>query len=288
MSEKVEISMGVGELQNACICGILILLRRRNDTGVSPELRKLKLLISDASEEFRLALADRLKNEYVIRMCGEGNETLVLLRTFRPDVMVLDLTLPGLDGITLLQRAGEEGVHPVILATTRFFNDYVQRSIEVLGVGYVMLKPCEIAATVARLTDLAESADRPAITHPEPRVIVTNALLAMGFEAKLRGFGCLVEAVLVKMQDPSQQITKELYPAVVHICGGNSQQVERAIRSAIEKAWIHGDGAVWRQCFQPDGQGKLRKPSNGTFISSLATRIKMDRESGEQSDFYDK
>lgn len=68
-------------------------------------MRKLKLLIADAGEEFRLALEERLHNTYTICGSGEGNEAMALLRSFRPDVMILDLMLPGLDGITLLQRA---------------------------------------------------------------------------------------------------------------------------------------------------------------------------------------
>lgn len=242
-------------------------------------MSKLKLLISDASEEFRLALADQLKNEYVIHMSAEGNETLLLIRSFRPDVMILDLTLPGLDGITLLKRAVSEGFHPVILATTRFFNDYVQRCIEVLGVGYVMMKPCDIGATIERLLDLSGNVDEPVIKHPDPRTVVTNILLAMGFEAKLRGFSCLVEAILEKMRDPSQQITKEIYPSVVDSCGGNTKQVERAIRSAIDKAWKNGNKDVWKLCFQTDEKGQLRRPSNGAFISCLATRIRMGEDS---------
>lgn len=235
----------------------------------------LKLLISDASEEFRLALADQLQGSYVIRMCQEGQETMEQLRTFRPDALILDLTLPGMDGISLLYRAAAEGIRPVILATTRFLNEYVQRSAELLEVGYLMVKPCDIHATVARLADLVGTMEEPLFTRPDIRTVVTNLLLSLGIPTKLRGYSCLVEAIVEKIRDPQQQITKEIYPAVAAACGGNPKQVERAIRSAIRPAWENRDEDLWRLYFQPDAAGNLRRPSNGAFISGVAARIKL-------------
>ena len=117
---------------------------------------KRKLIIADGTEEFRMALARKLEAEYEIRLCQEGEQTLDMLASFRPDVLVLDLTMPGLDGITLLQQAAESGLLPVVLATTRFLNDYVLDSVSRLGVGYLMVKPCNISATVSRLGDLTQ------------------------------------------------------------------------------------------------------------------------------------
>ena len=241
-------------------------------------LRKLKLLIADAGEEFRLALEERLHNTYTICGSGEGNEAMALLRSFRPDVMILDLMLPGLDGITLLQRAAQEGFNPVILVTTRFCSDYVQRCLGLFRVAYLMIKPCEIEATVERLTDLVSMPDRPCICRPDPKILVTNMLLSLGFDAQLKGFSCLVDAIAEKMRDPTQQITKEIYVTVAENSGGNKEQVERVIRSAIGKAFANRDEQLWRICFQTDGQGELRCLSNGTFISCIAARIKMTED----------
>lgn len=272
MSEIVEISFADNELKNSRICAILLLCEFGERRG-GRELKMLKLLISDASEEFRLALADQLKNTYVIRLCQEGNETLEQMRIFRPDVMILDLTLPGMDGISLLHRASAEGIYPVVLATTRFLNEYVQRSAEFLGVGYLMMKPCDVNATIARLSDLTQEIGDPLLCRPDQRTIVSNLLLSLGIQAKLRGYSCLVEAILEKMRDPEQQTTKELYPAVARICGGNGKQIERAIRSAIASAWENREENLWRLYFQTDAKGEVKRPSNSQFISCLSARI---------------
>lgn len=265
-------------MQKWDICAILLLFKVESATGVSSELRKLKLLIADACEEIRIALEERLRNTYTICGCGEGNEALAIIRSFRPDVMILDVMLPGLDGITLLQRVAQEGFNPVILVTTRFCSDYVQRCLSLFRVAYLMIKPCEIEATAERLSDLVRLRDTPCICRPDPRILVTNMLLSLGFDAQLKGFSCLVDAIAEKMRDPTQQITKEIYVTVAENSGGNKEQVERVIRSAIGKAFASRDENLWRICFQTDRQGEFRCPSNGTFISCIAARIKMTED----------
>lgn len=75
----------------------------------------MKLLIADGNEEFRRALAAELQGAYHVRCCGDGKEALSLLRSFVPDVLVLDLMLPELDGISLLQSAASAGLCPMVL-----------------------------------------------------------------------------------------------------------------------------------------------------------------------------
>ena len=106
----------------------------------------LKLLIAEGSEEFRQALAEKLMGAYLIRVCVEGKDALETMRSFRPDLMVLDLMLPGLDGVSLLQRASDEEDPPTVLSVSCFFNDYILEALTRLNVGYVMKKPCDIDA----------------------------------------------------------------------------------------------------------------------------------------------
>ena len=234
---------------------------------------KRKLLIADASEEFRSALADALRGAYQIRLCAEGIQARQQLREFRPDILVLDLMLPGYDGISLLQWALEHDLHPMVLATTRFFGDYVVESLERMNVGYVMVKPCDLSAAVQRIGDLsARLRPRPDV-RPDPRNQTSSLLLTLGVPTKLRGYAYLREAVLLMMRDSTQSITKELYPEVARICGCAPAHVERSIRSAVAAAWEHRDENIWRLYFPANEEGKILRPSNGTFISRLADSL---------------
>ena len=237
----------------------------------------LKVLIADSGEEFRQALAEQLQMSYIVRTSREGKRTQEIMREFQPDILVLDLMLPGLDGISLLQAAAEEGMHPMVLATTSFFNDYVLQAVERLGVGYVMVKPCDIRATAMRLSDLTEHLAQPVLTQPDPRTVVTNLLLSLNIPTKLKGFACLREAILEAMRDPGQPVTKELYPAVAKLCDGNAVQVEHLIRSAITAGWKRRDEKIWRLYFRPNQAGELERPTNAAFIFCIASRLAASR-----------
>ena len=237
-----------------------------------------KLLIADKTEEFRRALADAVQRDYLIKTCQDGAQTLEMIRSFQPNALVLDLMMPGMDGISLLQKMAEMESRPVILATTRFSNDFVLERVSRLGVGYVMLKPCPVEAVAARLADLTGRGEISEVARLDCRGEATNMLQELGLSAKLKGYTCVREAVLLKMQDPAQSATKELYPAVAKICGGNAVQVEKAIRSAIHAAWERRNETLWRRYFQSGPDGGIPRPTNATFISRLADCLAVSRE----------
>lgn len=235
----------------------------------------LKLLIADGTEEFRLALADFLRDTYLVRTCCSGPETLELLHSFCPDILVLDMLLPGLDGISLLQDAAVSGLNPMVLATTRYTNDYILESVEKLGVGYLMSKPCDIKATAARIADLSQRIHPSVIRMPDPRVHISNLLLSLGIPAKLNGYGYLREGILLFAADPKQSITKELYPAISRLCKSEPLHVERSIRSAVHSAWKRRDERIWKLYFQTDADGSVPRPSNAAFIAQLADHLNL-------------
>ncbi len=234
----------------------------------------LKLLIADGTEEFRLALAEHLTGSYVVRCCHQGKQTMEMIHTFKPDVLVLDLMLPELDGISLLQRLAEEGNMPVVLATTRMYTDYVVDALTKLGVGYLMIKPCDLNATVARIRDLSERIVPVSRPRPDLQTTISNVLLSMGFPAKLHGFTYLREAIEESIRNPGQLVTKELYPLVGKRCRASWEQVERSIRNAIATAYRNRNEQIWQQYFEPGADNMVERPSNGTFINTLAARLR--------------
>lgn len=238
-----------------------------------------KLLIADAGEEFRMALQEHLQDDYLIKVCREGNETLHMMETFQPDVVILDLLLPGVDGVTLLQKAVNRGFRSTVLATTRFTSDYMIDAVERLGVGYIMVKPCEVSAIADRLADLLQETKPEEVQEvmpPDLQTLVNNALWELRVPTHPRGFACLRAALLETLREPGQQVTKTLYPAVGKVCGGNAEQVEHAVRRLIKQAWACRDEAVWNRYFAavPDGASKC--PSNKVFISAVASHILED------------
>lgn len=101
---------------------------------------------------------------------------------------------------------------------------------------------------------------------------VLSALFELGLLPKFKGFGCVLAAILIYRQDPSQSFSKDIYPAVSQVQKSNVSpaQVERNIRSVIQSAWKKRNEAVWAKFFLDSPFVDTRKPTNIEFISRIA------------------
>lgn len=232
-----------------------------------------KLLIAESSDAFRTVLEDALFGKYKIKSCSDGKTAAALLTEFQPDLMILDILLPELDGITLLEGAIHANIRPAVLATTRYVNSYVVERLTRMSVSYVMAEPCDIDAVVVRLRDLHKRIS-PDLSAEEKQAISGKILLQLGFSNKLHGFYALKIAIPIFASDPSQRLSKELYPEVARILGDCSAlQVEHSIRMAIKAAWDNRDEESWNQFFPEGFACAKERPSNRTFIAALSERF---------------
>ena len=245
-------------------------------------MEKLKLLISDGNREFSDALVRHLRGVYRVQTSFEGQQTLDAILSYQPDLLILDLFLPGMDGVSILQRAAEAGARPMVLVTTCLINDYILDALTRLNVGYLMKKPCEVRATVSRLGDLSQRIRPPMPFHPDSRTAVSNLVLILGIRTKLDGYTYLLDAIPMAARNPGISMTKELYPEVGKIHRVSGAQVEKAIRSAINSAWKMRDDQVWRMYFPPGPDGRVARPTNSVFITRLADCLMSGAEYGEK------
>lgn len=233
-------------------------------------MEKPALLIADSNEDFRLALIRALQPYYRVFSCGAGNDALTLLRRERPEILVMDPTLPELDGLTLLETAIRENIRPMVLIVSRFLTPYLQESAERLGVGYLMCKPCEISAVVFRVRDLNRKLT-PA--GPDLRTRICRLLLELGFSTKHDGFQYLIEGVAMMTEQIGLPVTKIIYPAIARSHHCSPENVERSIRTAIGWAWVHRNASLWQEMFPFVMQNR---PSNADFITQLAVRLQLE------------
>ncbi len=240
-------------------------------------MEKRKLLIAEGTEELRGVLRDMFRGNFSVRCCADGYEAQKLLPQFCPDVMVVDVMLPGIDGLSLLQWTLEQGIRTRVLLLTCFASEYVMEAAGRLGVGYVMLKPCDLGALAARVEDMSRSLLPAPVAGDDTESRVSSLLLTLGLRPKLRGFACLREAVMISAREEHVSVTKVLYPEVAKRCDCRSVHVERNIRSAIDTAWASRDENVWRLYFSSDGAGNVARPTNAAFISRLADSIRTGR-----------
>lgn len=231
-----------------------------------------KLLIADVSDEYRQILFDNLSQNYIIKTCRDGMQALELLRSFRPDLLVVDLMLPGLDGISLMQRSRSEGICPATLVFCPYPSDYVVSALHRLEVSYLMSKPCDLQAVADRLADLALGLQPEPVQQANISSALSGLLLSLGMQARWNGFQFLQVGTAMYMRDPGIAITKELYVAIGKEYSKDARQVERSIRSAIESAWKTRDDQIWRLYFSTVG-GAIPKPSNSEFLARIANAL---------------
>jgi len=236
-------------------------------------MSRSKLLIVDISEEFPMALAEILQNDYQVQYCLDGKEALSLLHSFQPDILLLELMIPGLDGISLLEAAVSEGLHPLVLTFTRFYNEYMMAALSRLNVSYWMVKPCDLHATAERIQDLTLQAEERIQDFRDPYAQASELMLSIGFVTKHHGFAYLRDAIVMEAHMPGHSVTKELYPAIAGKYNCSQANVEHAIRTAINSAWEKRNDTLWRTYFLQDSEGNVPRPSNATAITRLAQEL---------------
>lgn len=226
---------------------------------------KCRLLIADSSEIVRDALRDILEDSFDLKLCGDGRTALELLHRFRPDVLVVDLMLPGIDGLSLLQAARDADIHPAVLATTRQQNDYILDTAWQLGVSYMMLRPFSLGAITERIQDLALHTRKYTM---DPSSQVRRILVRLGFSAKPKSYAMLRDAIVLLAENPGIFLSKELYPAVGKLHNTSAAATEKAIRDLLQSTWPHRDDSVWQLYFPSGADGG--RPSNGVFLTRIA------------------
>lgn len=234
-----------------------------------------KVLIADHCEDFSLVLAGALRAKFQVETCSDGGRALELLRSFHPDVLIMDPMLPNVHGMDILRILKEESLCPAVIITGLFLSDYVLESLRRYPVAYVTLKPCSIQAIIDRVEDLCDGLRPAQVQQPDPHCAVSSILLALNMPTHKKGFRYSRMGVLMLAEDPSRQVTKEVYPVIAKEFGTSSTAVEKAIRSAIESAWQTRDNDLWRQYFTPAPNGQVPRPTNTQFLSRLADAVNM-------------
>lgn len=238
----------------------------------------LKILVADSTQELCTALRETFDDRYEVAVCHNGKDALSMLYAMRPDILWLDLTLPGMDGISILQTAALAGIYPDVIVSLRQITDYIQNALSSFGVKYLVRKPVNLVAAMIRIEDLAQRhLQCTELSAVSIDALIYNRLLLHGACGRRAGHSCLEKALQIAVRNPGviSAITKELYPAVAAVCGGTPERVERAIRIVITAAWANRDEQIWQMLFA-DYSGCC--PSNGVFIARLAHSLINEKE----------
>ncbi|WP_347487552.1 sporulation transcription factor Spo0A [Desulfoscipio sp. XC116] len=245
----------------------------------------IKVLLADDNREFCELLKEFLQQQEEFRLVGiaqNGLEALDLIQDEAPDVLVLDVIMPHLDGIGVLEKLNEFKNRPRVIMLTAFGQENItQRAVE-LGADYYILKPFDFSVLATRIRQLAGGFKvSPYISVAKPKnldVAVTNIIHEMGVPAHIKGYHYLRDAILQVIEDVNLlgAVTKELYPMIAHKYKTTPSRVERAIRHAIELAWDRGNIEMMTKFFGYTINLQRGKPTNSEFIAMVADKLRIE------------
>ena len=253
---------------------------------------KIRVLLADPSEDYCLLLRHALEREGDIEVTGaahDGVEALDLLNDTHPDVLLLELILPKLDGMGVLQSISENGPSVATLVVSAFHSERMVAGVAALGAWYFVPKPCDFSALASRIRQCVERAGlpRPSLSpirddgyrETELEATVTEVIHEIGVPAHIKGYQYLREAIMLTVQNMEviNAVTKVLYPAVARKYNTTPSRVERAIRHAIEVAWDRGDLETLQKFFGYTVSNIKGKPTNSEFIAMIADCLSLRR-----------
>lgn len=268
---------------------------------------KISVLIADDNTEFAKTLTGYLEKQddmEVIGVAKDGNEAFEMITNAQPDIILLDVIMPHLDGIGVLEKLNSANLHkhPLCIMLSAVGQDKItQRAIN-LGAEYYVVKPFDIELLIKRIKELKNYQSTPVKNNfigkeiktqyielsPEKQkdeknleALVTNVIHEVGVPAHIKGYQYLREAIMMVVNDIEiiNQITKQLYPDIAKTFGTTPSRVERAIRHAIEVAWSRGQLDAVDGIFGYTVSAAKGKPTNSEFIAMIADKLRLELKS---------
>ncbi|MDI9479085.1 MAG: sporulation transcription factor Spo0A [Bacillota bacterium] len=255
---------------------------------------RVRVVLVDDNREFCQLLEEYLNEQENISVVGvgyNGVEGLKLVKEKEPDILVLDLIMPHLDGIGVMEELNRldlsSKVKTIIL--TAFGQEEVTKRVVELGANYYIMKPFDLDKLAERIRQMmkppkgssngyAISSTKVSRKEVDLDVRITEVMHQLGVPAHIKGYIYLREAIELVIKDIEYlgAVTKELYPSVAAKYNTTPSRVERAIRHAIEVSWDRGNINALNKYFGSTVSANSGKPTNSQFIAKIADKLRLE------------
>ena len=253
-------------------------------------MAKIRCLVVDDNNDVREELASAFENNdsiEIVDLAKDGVEAITKIQDKHPDVVILDLVMPVLDGYGVLEFFKNNRYKPKFLVYSAVSMDEFVFKAFGLGADDYVAKPCRtelLAKHVVTLCQQSGIAKLASLEKPDIKNVyrnktlderITSVFLTVGIPAHIKGYQYLREGIKMAVENPVviNSITKQLYPSIAQKYETSASKVERAIRHAIEVSWNRGKIENINTLFGLKVYGAKEKPTNGEFIALVADKI---------------
>ena len=265
-------------------------------------MNKWSVAIADDNERMTEILSEIMKQDEELQIVGiahNGEEACQLIREKGPDIMLLDIIMPKLDGLSVMERVSQDAKitkKPEFVVVSAIGQERITEDAFSLGASYYIMKPFDHDMLLNRIQSLKQAGPkvRPEVRAESRKVVpyesrkeyvernletdVTNMIHEIGVPAHIKGYHYLRDAIMMAVEDMNMlnSITKILYPTIAKNHQTTPSRVERAIRHAIEVAWSRGKMDTIDELFGYTVSVGKGKPTNSEFIALIADKIRLD------------
>ena len=240
----------------------------------------------------------------VIGRADNGKDAIDMIKDTQPDVVLLDLVMPQMDGITVVENIKKKTSmlkNPAFIILSAVGGEQMTEEAFQTGANYFLMKPFDKDILVNKIRRIGKRPVRPVpgkvleaplkAATPEEAAMnreeymkehletdITKMLHELGIPAHIKGYQYLRDAIsmVVRDREMMEAVTKILYPEIAKKNYTSSSRVERAIRHAIEVAWGRGSLEVIDELFGYTISTGKGKPTNSEFIALIADKICLD------------
>ena len=258
-------------------------------------METLKCAIADDNERMLQLLGTIVSSEdefEVIAMARDGEQAYKVIKEKQPDIVLMDVVMPKLDGLAVLKKVSEDKAitkRPSFVIISAIGQEKITEEAFDYGADYFIMKPFDNDMVISRLKlirDAKTDMDKKKINAYERiedsntenlEQVVTDIIHEVGVPAHIKGYQYLREAIIMSVNDMDMlnSITKILYPTIAKKFDTTSSRVERAIRHAIEVAWSRGKMDTIDELFGYTVNNGKGKPTNSEFIALITDKIRL-------------
>lgn len=240
------------------------------------------ILIADDNVNICNILDDYLGKKNYLNVCGISNNGIDALNKIiklKPDIILLDLILPRLDGIEILKILNKKNLKNYIskiIIISAVGHENILKEAFSYGIKYYMLKPFNLCSLNSRIDSIINE-NKPDLgafyTDPSKDTYILKNLIKLGIPTNILGYKYINDSLKIILSKSENWLISDIYNSISKKYLTSEACVENAIRNAIVQAYKKNN-AFFEKIF-PKNISKSR-PSNSIFLTALAEYIKIE------------